>query len=286
MEEKNINSGQTTDTADEKSSEMKSPDVIYLEYTFGNQKTNIQNYLEECMGCIDHLEKKQATPSISYYDVEYSIKKLKYYPDFFVVLTLICFSIYLVVTILNPSYFSELALKYFEINASTSDSEWLWKSIGLLLAKTWVVIPMIPCGYYLYKLDAFTQRAKKYLITHPIASEKNNIQGYLIFDEKCISEGCCGFSRSISWNYLRYCLITDKFTAFVFWNNIEPLIINTSEKNTSSLTEAFDHFGRRDLLINAMSFSDPSDEFIITIYNENGEPQVVYSNDQYDDTEE
>ena len=46
MEEKNINSGQTTDTADEKVSEIKAPDVIYLEYTFGNQKTTIHNLVK------------------------------------------------------------------------------------------------------------------------------------------------------------------------------------------------------------------------------------------------
>ena len=286
MEEKNINSGQTTDTADDKVSEITAPDVIYLEYTFGNQKTNMQNYLEECIGCIDRIEKKQATSSISHYDVEYSIKILKYYPYFFAVYTIICLSIYTVVTIQNPNYFSELAIKYFEINSSTSNCEWLWKSIGLLLTKTWVIIPMAPCGYYLHKLSKCAQKAEKYLITHPISSGDNKIQGYLFFGKNHISEECCGFSRSIPWNYLKYCLITDKFTAFVFWHDIEPLIINTSEKNTRLLVEAFDHFDKQNYLIRARSLDDPNDEFIITIYNENGEPQIIYSNDQYDDTEE
>ena len=235
MEEKNINSDQTTETADEKSAEIKTPDEIFLEYAFGNQKTNMQNYLEECMGCIDRIEKKQATSSISHYDVEYSIKILKCYLYFGVILTIICVSIYTVVTMMNPTYFSELALKYLEINPSTSDSEWLVKSIGLLLTKVWVIIPMAPCGYYLHKLSKFAQKAKKYLITHPISSGDNKIQGYLFFGKNHISEECCGFSRSVPWNYLKYCLITDKFTAFVFWHDIEPLIINTSEKNTRLL---------------------------------------------------
>ena len=110
-------------------------------------------------------------------------------------------------------------------------------------------------GFYYYFSPEYLSEylIKNYFVTHPVSDDESFITGKIQINSESISETSNGYSISMSWDSLDYCLVGNEIIALIFKDR-RIILLGSSEEEKDFIKTCFAECKKNELLIDNFDY--------------------------------